>query len=73
MMRHASFTASIDSSTPAISDRTARGFFAGLLGALHRSRRLQAQRILGQYRHLIAQSDAVVVKSNVGDPQNVDH
>ena len=39
-----------------LSNRRARkGFFALLLEALHHSRRLQAERILHQYRHLIAQ------------------
>jgi hypothetical protein len=71
-MRQASFPTDIDCSTPAISNRTTRGFFAVLLEALHHSRRLQALRVIGQYRHLIAQPDAVDVTSNVGDQQNVD-
>jgi hypothetical protein len=72
-MRHASFPTNIRSSTPATSSRTTRGFFAVLLEALHHSRRLQAHCILRQYRHLIAQPDAVDAKSNVGGQQNVDH
>jgi len=35
-----------------------KGFFATLLNALHESRRLQAQRVIGQYRHLIVKDRA---------------
>jgi len=31
-----------------------KGFFAGLMAALEESRRREANRIIGQYRHLIA-------------------
>jgi hypothetical protein len=72
-MRHASFPTNIDSSTPTTSNRTTRGFFAVLIEALHQSRQLQAQRVLRQYSHLIAQPDAVDIKSNAGGQQNVDH
>jgi hypothetical protein len=42
-------------SAPASSPgSTLHGLFASILGALHRSRRLQAQRIKRQHRHLIA-------------------
>jgi hypothetical protein len=55
-MRHALFPTTIISSTPSISPQipTAKNPFALLLDALHRSRRLQAERILRQHRHLIA-------------------
>jgi hypothetical protein len=55
-MRHASFATSIASSTPAISQNqpTRKSLFASLIEALHHSRRLQAQRVIGQYRDLIA-------------------
>jgi hypothetical protein len=36
-----------------------KGFFATLLNVLHESRRLQAQRVLRQYRHLIAKGRGV--------------
>jgi hypothetical protein len=72
-MRHASFSTGIESSTPAISNRTRKRFFAVLLEALQHSRRLQAQRILRQYRHLLARPDAVDAKSNVGGQQDVGH
>jgi hypothetical protein len=68
MMRHALFSTSIDSSTPVISNRTARrkGVFALVLEALHHSRRLQAERIIRQYRHLLASSEPRDSKPNVG-------
>jgi hypothetical protein len=45
----------------AVSGRASRRIgriFALILDALHRSRRLQAQRVLHQYRHLIARAPA---------------
>jgi len=67
-MRHASFSTGIGSSAPAISNRTTRrkGLFASLLEALHHSRRLQARRIIRQYRHLLASSEPNDSKSNIG-------
>jgi hypothetical protein len=35
-----------------------KGLFAFLLEAMHHSRRLQAERTIGQYRHLIDETDA---------------
>jgi hypothetical protein len=62
-MKQASF-ALADSSAPAISGRTrSKSPFALLLEALHISRRLQAQRCLWQYRHLIAANTEA--KSNI--------
>jgi hypothetical protein len=71
-MRHASFQATIDSATPAIPRRasTRKSLLLRLLAALHHSRRLQARRVLAQYRHLIARSETADAKSNVaGDSQ----
>jgi hypothetical protein len=67
-MRHALFSTSIDSSTPAISQKTPTEGACSqwLLEVLHHSRRLQAQRILGQYRHPIAPPQAADATSNVG-------
>lgn len=36
-----------------------KGFFAALLNALHESRRRQAQRVIGQYRNLIAKERVI--------------
>jgi hypothetical protein len=68
-MRHTSFpSADIVSSAPAISGQTTKtkSQFALVLEALHHSRRLQAQRVLWQYRHLIHDP-----KSNIGGQQDV--
>jgi hypothetical protein len=60
-MRHASFpeaTASLEADLYAQKIRQRRrGIFASVLEALHYSRRLQAQRILRQYQHLISQPE----------------
>ena len=58
-MRHATISTSIVSSPSAISEDkpTRRSLFASILEALHHSRRLQAQRVLAQYRHLIARHE----------------
>jgi hypothetical protein len=74
-MRHASFSTSIASSTPVISPQTptAKSPFALLLDALHRSRRLQAERILVQYRHLIARYQPVAPTSNAEGDDHVGH
>jgi hypothetical protein len=50
------------------------GIFARVLAALHHSRRLQAQRILRQYQHLIADPKEVSLNNfnpNIGDDKNV--
>ena len=39
-----------------------RGFFAMLLEALHHSRRLEADRTLRRYRHLIGPAQANIVR-----------
>jgi hypothetical protein len=49
--------------------------FARVLAALHYSRRLQAQRILRQYQHLIADPREVSLDnliSNIGGDKNAD-
>jgi hypothetical protein len=64
-MRQASFSATIDSSTPAISRKapTRKSLLLSLLQALHCSRRLQTRRVLAQYRHLIARPETADAKS----------
>jgi hypothetical protein len=53
-LKHASFPAAeIKSATIIFFPERRRGFFARFLNALHHSRRMQARRVLGQYRHLI--------------------
>jgi hypothetical protein len=74
-MRHASFSTSIASSTPTISQQvpTANSPFASLLDALHRSRRLQAERVLAQHRYLIAKYQPVAPTSNAEGDDHVGH
>jgi hypothetical protein len=74
-MRLASISTSIDSSTSAISRKTPtrKSLFTRLLEALHHSRRLQAQRVLGQYRHLIARHQPADMASNTGGETDVVH
>jgi hypothetical protein len=40
--------------------------FAAIIDALHHSRRLQAERIIRQYHHLLASSEPGDLKPNVG-------
>ena len=47
--------------------------FASLLDALHRSRRLQAERVLAQYRHLIAKYQPPAPASNAEGDDHVGH
>ena len=61
-MRHASYpypAAATASREAAARGQKAsrRGIFASIVEALHDSRRLQARRILRQYRHLIVQPE----------------
>ncbi len=74
-MRHASFSTSIVSSTSTISPTkpARKSLFAFLIEALHHSRRLQAQRLLGQYRHLIARHEPADAKVKVGGEEDVGH
>jgi hypothetical protein len=74
-MRHASFSTSIGASTPAISRKkpTRKSLFVSLLEALHHSRRLQAQRVLGQYRDLIARYQPADDKGKIGGDEYVGH
>ena len=64
-MRQASYPVNeVSSAGPVVSGRVSRRigiFFSFILGALHRSRRRQAQRILHQHRHLIARASESVV------------
>lgn len=72
-MSRASFSTSIASSTPAISQNkpTSMSLFASLLEELHHSRRLQARRVLAQYRHLIARYELADTKTNFGGEEDV--
>jgi hypothetical protein len=74
-MRLASISTSIDSTTSVISRKTPtrKSLFSRLLDALHHSRRLQAQRVLGQYRHLIARYEPSDKASNTGGETDVGH
>jgi hypothetical protein len=74
-MRPALFSATIDSSTSAISRNlpTRKSLYARLLEALHHSRRLQAQRFLAQYRHLIARYQPSDTTSKAGGETDVGH
>jgi hypothetical protein len=66
MLKHASFSAAATPVATISSGSTSSGstsksifasIFASILDALHHSRRIQARRVLGQYRHLISQDD----------------
>ena len=74
-MKLASISTTTDSSISAISRNlpTRKSLFARLLEALHHSRRLQAQRVLGQYRHLIARHQPADTASNAGGETDVGH
>jgi hypothetical protein len=74
-MRHALFSTTIISFTSPISRKlqTTNNPFALLLDALHRSRRLQAERILAQHRHLIARYQPVAPTSNAEGDEHVGH
>jgi hypothetical protein len=47
------FQAGLDVDANAGAARNRKGYFARLLNALHESRRLQAARVIRQYRHLV--------------------
>jgi hypothetical protein len=74
-MRHASFSTSIVSSPPAISEAkpARKSLFVLVLDALHRSRRLQAERVLAQHRHLIARYEPISSTSRAGGETDVGH
>jgi hypothetical protein len=78
-MRHALFSTTIISFKSPISRKIpiANNPFALLLDALHRSRRLQAEKILGQHRHLIdryvAKHQPVAPASNAEGDDHVGH
>ena len=57
-MRHATYHVTGFSPTSVVASRPSkrRGLFAALFAALHRSRRLQAERVLRQHQHLIARA-----------------
>jgi hypothetical protein len=69
-MRRASYSVTaLPSAGPVASGRVPkriRIFFSFIVDALHESRRRQAQRVLHQYRHLIARA----LESMVHDPKS---
>jgi len=67
-MRHAqSVPAETISVASAFSNHQGRWkIFAAIIDALHHSRRLQAERIIRQYRHLLASSEPRDSKPDVG-------
>jgi hypothetical protein len=75
MMGLASISTNIASSTSAVSRNipARKSLFVRLLDALHHSRHLQAQRVLGQYRHLIASNQRADTASNCGGETDVGH
>jgi hypothetical protein len=60
---------SVESSSPGTTNRP--GLFLRFLHALHHSRRLQAERTLRQYRHLIDQGQHRFDQLNIGGRDNV--
>jgi hypothetical protein len=75
-MKHASYhmAETVSSETVLRAQKTIRrNFFAGILAALHDSRRSQAQRILRQYQYLIADpqdTDLHDLNKMIGDDKN---
>jgi hypothetical protein len=49
---------------------TRRGYFARLLNALHRSRRLQASRVIRQHRHLVAKRHDLGAADSISKPND---
>jgi hypothetical protein len=47
-----------------------RGYFARLLNALHRSRRLQAARVIRQHQHLVAKRHDLKAADNILKPND---
>jgi hypothetical protein len=72
-MSNALFSASTFISVESSSPKKARrpGFFLLFLQALHHSRRLQAERTLRQYRHLIDQGQHRFDQLNIGGRDDV--
>jgi hypothetical protein len=50
--------------------RSRKGYFARLLHALHESRRLQAARVIRQYRHLVANRHDFTAAASVSKPND---
>jgi hypothetical protein len=74
-MRLASISTSVASPTSAISRNipTRRSLFSRLLEALHHSRRLQARRVLAQYRDLIGRYQPSDMTSKARGETDVGH
>jgi hypothetical protein len=58
----------IASTTSGRKSNSRAGFFAGIMRALHESRRLQAARTIRQYRHLIHQAPEAASAERTGAP-----
>ena len=70
-MKHTQFPPISDVSIASFSSRRSNlggGFFAGVMAALHESRRLQAARSIRQYRHLIHQEPEAGAAKRSGVP-----
>jgi hypothetical protein len=77
-MKHASFPTTIASAVPVTAPSIASpkasarwSLYQWLLDTLHHSRRLQAQRAIAQYRHLIARPETADTKSNTAESTQV--
>jgi hypothetical protein len=74
-LKHVSIPAAgVTPATTIPSAHRPKSVFASVLAALHHSRRIQARRILGQYRHLISHGDqrTALSRPNPEDRENVD-
>jgi hypothetical protein len=78
MMRHTpSITAGIscDALPERVRPTRTRSIFRSVIEALHHSRRLQAERVLIQYRHLIDRTEGRFINelySNAGEHERAD-
>ena len=74
-MKHASFPAAGTTAVTVIplGDKP-KSLFASLLDALHHSRRIQAQCVLRQYRHLMSHGDQrrAIPQTNLENRDHVD-
>jgi hypothetical protein len=74
-LKHVSFPAAgVTPVTTIPSVRKPKSLFATILAALHHTRRIQAHRVLRQYRHLLPDGDqrTALSQSNLKDRGNVD-
>jgi hypothetical protein len=59
--------------TPSRPGSEREGFLGSLVDVLHHSRRLQAERILRQYQHLIADADERAAFNQPSNPEHRDN